>query len=66
MTVEGSVVLTMSINAGGKSGNTFRAFCRSKNSILPVNSSFNPETSISIQKHHSYAGNVISEMSGNS
>ena len=37
MTVDGSVVLTMSINAGGKSGNTCRAFCRSKNRILLVN-----------------------------
>jgi len=37
VTVDGSVVLTMSINAGGKSGNTFRAFCSSKNRILLVN-----------------------------
>ena len=37
MTVDGSVVLTMFINAGGKSGNTLRAFCRSKNRILLVN-----------------------------
>ncbi len=36
MTEDGSVLLTMSINTGGKSRNTSRAFCRGKNRILLV------------------------------